>query len=181
MASRESVEGYENGNWPATTGNRSGGGRGNAAPDDDWGDDDDTVSSGPDVLASRYAARARTEYLLDQPPEIPNRWRQQEIEGIVTHWVDDHSGGFRFSLEPDPKANLPEDKVFKIHERLVTHFCRLKRIEVLKRTLHGDRVRFITGGQLGEVYRFKNLSWDPDRLKLDLTDFWIEHRDRMSR
>lgn len=88
---KQSMEGYEGGNWPSTTGNSSGGGRGNAEPSyncEDWGDCHDAETRLPSIFdivrRNEIEAEAR-ERGRRTPPHIPNnarRYRGKLIKGV---------------------------------------------------------------------------------------------------
>lgn len=88
---KESMEGYEGGNWPSTTGNPSGGGRGNAEHSydcEDWDDCNDADTRLPsifDIIRRNEIEADARERGRRRPPNIPGnarRYRGKLVNGV---------------------------------------------------------------------------------------------------
>ncbi|WP_166263832.1 hypothetical protein [Marinobacter caseinilyticus] len=177
---RNSSEGYEGGNWPSTTGNPSGGGRGNADSSDDW-DDDDNVNplytagliGGPsidEVFGQAFAETSRS------MPPLP--FGAIKYRGSITCF-EPHRNQVRYWIDTEPKE-FP----FQLAEQLVDYWNSKSSECFRTHNLIGDRVEFIGSDKPRfdnpwiRVNRFENLDWSEERFDHHPGIFELENKLR---
>lgn len=182
---RNSVEGYQGGNWPSTTGNPSGGGRGNAASSDE---NDDDLDLGANTGFSReiderscwstvsgaFSEMGETSRL--SMPSVP-MWAV-DYEGVITSF--EHQGNqVRFRVDTENRE-FP----FKLAEELVGCWSGQGKQHLHVANLIGDRVKFVAAKKpFGDntwtrVHRFENLDWSEDRFDHDPYIYELENKLR---
>jgi len=154
---KESVEGYEGGNWPSKTGNPSGGGRGNAEPSGDWDDgcDAGVASVSKVLLSSQIAERNRA--LME--PRLPAfSFRAKDIEGTVEH--------FNFQARCLNLVEFP-GLDFQLSDALVSYYASIQDWAPVTMHLIGDNLKLkVEPPRWGRcsVVRIANHSIDQGRL-----------------
>lgn len=158
--SKESVEGYEGGNWPAKNGNPSGGGRGNAESSESWNDCEDYEGSGGSCGYNLWDTIARNEAAMQ--PRMPN----------IPHGAKKITGTLKsvFSGINDVKLWLEEypNSTFKIHQELHRFCASENKWELLKMNLIGDSVTLTVHQHRRhmdtDIYRMTNDTIDKARI-----------------
>lgn len=180
---RNSVEGYQGGNWPSTTGNRSGGGRGNAESSEIWDDDNEVNPSyvkQDEQFCWAAVGRAYSEYASESAGSMPPMPLQaHKYEGVITRF--EHRGNqVLFRIDTDPR-----ESPFKLAEQLVDYWRGQSLKHFYTHNLIGDRVRFIGSRKplfdnpWMRVNRFENLDWSEERFDHDPYLFELENRLRL--
>ncbi|MHA7810205.1 MAG: hypothetical protein ACX933_10390 [Marinobacter adhaerens] len=166
---KQSNEGYEGGNWPSTTGNPSGGGRGNAEPSgyhDDWDDNDGPVTRAPSIFEiierNRLEAASREE-MRRTPPHVSPHARK--LRGKLIY------SGFPGNpwIELDIGSGRPLRLRFS--DRYADHFVAIQKPYLVDYWIVGDEVA-VALNERNEVISYQNV---------DLTDNRINSEGRYSR
>ncbi len=180
---RRSVEGYEGGNWPSTTGNPSGGGRGNAEWSEATDDDDRDPGANPGYLRGLGGGPSVAEIFSQAAyessrsmPSVPV-WAVK-YEGVITCFQRrGNQVGFWVNTEP---REFP----FQLAEELVGYWKGQCSQYFYTHNLIGDRVRFVGNKKprfdnpWTRVQRFENLDWSEERFDHDPDIFEQENKLR---